>query len=74
MKRTRKQKIKAADRHVNSQLTYKFKESYNLSSKNKSVNYMVNSEDLASTKKELYRSLITAILILTSLLVIYWVS
>ncbi|EKE04847.1 MAG: hypothetical protein ACD_19C00429G0007 [uncultured bacterium] len=74
MKRTKKQKIKAISRHVNSQLGYKFEGSYNLSSEKESVKSTTDSKYLGSIKKELYKSLIIALLILTSLVVIYWVS
>lgn len=73
MKRTKKQKIKAHSRHVNSQLTYKFDGSYNLEAKNKNAKSTDNSKDLASIKKELLKSLIVSSLILISLGVIYWV-
>ena len=73
-KRTRKQKEKAMATHVNSQLKYEFKESYNLSSKNESAVNTDKNNNLGSIKKELYKSLFISILILTALLVIYWVS
>lgn len=74
MKRTKKQKIKAHAQHVNSQLAYEFKGTYNLSSKNESAKITDNSKYLGSIKKELYKSLFVAVLILVALLVIYWVS
>jgi hypothetical protein len=74
MKRTKRQKIKAQARHVNSQLTYKFDGSYNYSEKNKKTKSTDDSKDLGSIKKELYKSLFISSLILISLLVIYWVS
>lgn len=73
-KRTRKQKEKATATHVNSQLNYEFNESYNLSSKRENVVNTVKNNNLGSIKKELYKSLFVASLILISLLVIYWVS
>ncbi len=74
MKRTKKQKIKAQTSRVNTQLTYNFDKSYNQNEEIKeSVNTDINSS-LGSIKKELYRSLIIASLILISLVVIYWVS
>jgi hypothetical protein len=73
-KRTRKQKEKATATHVNSQLKYEFKESYNLSSKNESVVNTDKNNNLGSIKKELYKSLFIASLILISLLVVYWFS
>ena len=74
MKRTKKQKIKASKAHVNSQLNYNFEGSYNLSSEKESVKSTDESKYLGSIKKELYKSLFIALLILSSLVVIYWVS
>lgn len=74
MKRTKKQKIKTASRHVNSQLAYRLNESYNLNSKKEMVVSTEEKGNLGSIKKELYKSLIVASLILISLIVIYWVS
>ena len=74
MKRTKKQKIKASERHVNSQLAYQFKGAYNLGSKNESANITDHNNNLGSIKKELYKILFVALLILVALLVIYWVS
>jgi hypothetical protein len=74
MERTRSQKIKASKARVNSQLTYKFSETYNLASKKESANSTDISKDLGSIKKELLKSLILASLILISLVVIYWFS
>lgn len=74
MKRTKKQKIKAATRHVNSQLAYKFDKTYNLSSKKEMVVSTEEKSNLGSIKKELFKSLIIASLILISLIVIYWVQ
>jgi hypothetical protein len=74
MKRTKKQKIKAAASHVNSQLAYKFDKSYNLNSKKEMVVSTEKKDSLGSIKKELLKSLIIASLILISLMVIYWVQ
>jgi hypothetical protein len=74
MKRTKNQKIKANKARVNSQLNYTFSKSYNLASKNESAEIMENNTHLASIKKELYKSLFVASLIVISLLVIYWFS
>ncbi len=74
MKRTKKQKIKANQARVNSQLEYKFTKTYNLNSKNEELKITDNSSTLASIKKELYKSLFVALLILSSLVVIYWFS
>lgn len=74
MKRTKKQKIKAHNRHVNSQLTYEFNGTYNSSLKMENTETTEKNDRLASTKKELYKSLFVAILILISLVVVYWVS
>lgn len=74
MKRTKKQKIKAVARHVNSQLIYKFNKSYNESVKKEDAVYTDQNSNLASIKKELLKSLAIASLILISLLVIYWLQ
>lgn len=74
MKRTKKQKIKANQARVNSQLEYKFTKTYNLNSKNEELKITDNSSTLASIKKELYKSLFVALLIFSSLVVIYWFS
>lgn len=74
MKRTKKQKIKASQARVNSQLSYNFEKTYNLNVKNKGANITDNSSTLASIKKELYKSLFVASLIVISLVVIYWFS
>ena len=74
MKRTKKQKIKAHNRHVNSQLAYEFNETYNLRSKMESAETTDKYKSLGSIKKELYKSLFVAILILISLIEIYWFS
>ena len=73
-KRTRKQKEHAQITRVNSQLGYKFNESYNFDAKNEMANLSARKEDLGSVKKELYKSLGIAILILISLMVLYWFS
>lgn len=74
MKRTKKQKIKAAARHVNSQLAYRFNKTYNLDSKKELAVSTEEKGNLGSIKKELFKSLIIASLILISLIVVYWVS
>ncbi len=74
MKRTKRQKIKASQARVNSQLEYKFTKTYNSEAKNKLANITTISNDLASIKKELYKSLFVASLITISLVVIYWFS
>lgn len=74
MKRTKSQKIKAVARHVNTQLTYDFNKSYNQKSKNDDAVYTANNANLGTIKKELYKSLIIASLILISLMVVYWVQ
>ena len=73
-KRTKTQKIKANARHVNSQLSYEFSKSYNQQPKKNEPVYTVQNSNLGSTKKELFKSLIVASLILISLIVIYWVQ
>lgn len=74
MKRTKKQKIKATDRHVNSQLAYQFNGTYNSSSKKESAKITDDFSNLGSIKKELFKSLFVAILILIALAVVYWFS
>lgn len=74
MKRTKKQKIKAQARRVNTQLAYKFEATHSFEPKNNSADIKDKSNSLASIKKELFKSLIIASLILISLVVIYWVS
>ena len=73
-KRTRKDKIKADTKRVNSQFEYKFSGTYNNQVKNESAVLSEKSSNLASIKKELLKSLIIATLITTSLLVLYWFS
>lgn len=73
-KRTKRQKIKAGARHVNTQLVYNFNKSYNQSSKKDVSVYTDKINDLGSIKKELLKSLIIASLILISLVVVYWFS
>lgn len=73
-KRTRKQKEEASNKRVNSQLSYKFNKPYNFEAKNQLANHSDKSNNLASVKKELLKSIFVAILILISLMVIYWVS
>ena len=73
-KRTRKQKEHAQNTRVNSQLGYKFKESYNLEAKKIKANISDRIDNLGSIKKELFKSLGVATLIVISLMVLYWVS
>ena len=72
--RTKKQKIKANSRHVNTQLIYNFDKSYNQKPKNDVSVYTDKNNDLGSIKKELLKSLTIASLILISLVVVYWFS
>jgi hypothetical protein len=74
MKRTKRQKIKARESRVNSQLGYKFNKPYNLEAKNDIANISAETINLGSIKKELFKSLFIAILILSGLMVVYWVS
>lgn len=74
IKRTKRQKIKTAARRVNTQLTYNFDKSYNQISKKDVSVYTDKINDLGTIKKELYKSLIIATLILISLVVVYWFS
>lgn len=73
-KRTRKQKEHAQTTRVNSQLGYKFNKPYNLEAKNDIANISAETTNLGSIKKELFKSLFLAILILIGLTVVYWVS
>lgn len=73
-KRTKKQKIKASMKPVNTHLSYTFNPSSNTISESKKAVNLVKSEDLGSIKKDLFKSLFVSILILVSLVVIYWVS
>lgn len=73
-KRTRKQKEHAQNTRVNSQLAYKFNKSYNLESQKINANLSEKNNDLGSIKKELFKSLSIASLILIALMVLYWVS
>ena len=73
-KRTRRQKEHAQEVRVNSQIGYEFTTTYNLEAKKKNANLSVENNNLGSTKKELLKSLGVAMLILISLMVIYWFS
>lgn len=73
-KRTRKQKEHAQFTRVNSQIGYEFTPTYNSEAKNKKTNLSAENNNLGSIKKELFKSLFLAILILTGLMVLYWVS
>ncbi len=73
-KRTKKHKNKAHIQPVNTQLNYKFQvpAAQQLNHKN-SKNTEINIETTLD-KKDLIKSLILALLIVISLVVIYWVS
>lgn len=73
-RRTKAQKIEASSRHVNTQLVYTFESQNNYQSKKERANNSENLAKLASIKKDLYKSLILALLILLSLTVIYLLS
>ena len=73
-KRTKKQKILAKSRHVNTQLVYEFHGTSHTKINDKNANTTDNSYNLGSIKKDLFKSLIIALLILISLVVIYWFS
>lgn len=73
-KRTRKQKEHAQITRVNTQLGYKFSGSYNFEAKNEMANLSARKKDLGSVRKELYKSLGVATMILISLIVLYWFS
>lgn len=73
-KRTKKQKIKASLKPVNTHFEIKFKNPIvNKHSDNKIEN-MAQKQIIASIKHDLYKSLFIATLIVLALLVIYWVS
>ncbi|WKZ25206.1 MAG: hypothetical protein QY322_02335 [bacterium] len=73
-KRTKKQKIRASNKPVNSHLAYSFN-SLNLkqSDPKKSIK-SAKYDDLGSIKKEIRKSIFVAILIVASLMVVYWFS
>lgn len=73
-KRTKKQKIKSSLNNVKSQFNLDF-DSLKLSRiENKEPKDTEENVYLGSIKLDLYKSLVLAILIVTSLMVIYWVS
>ncbi len=72
-KRTKIQKIKAKASHVNTQLNYSFDKPYSKNTKIKSSVNTDRSKGLGSIKNDLFKSLYVAVLILISLLVLYWV-
>jgi uncharacterized membrane protein YcjF (UPF0283 family) len=73
-KRTKKQKITTNERRVNTHFEFKFNKPNLGMNKNNNVNNTAQTNNPASIKYDLYKSLILAILILISLTVIYWVS
>lgn len=73
-KRTRKQKMAAEVRHVNSQFQIKFEPGSAILPKVKKSIDTAQTSVSASTKNELLRSLTIALLILISLVVLYWFS
>lgn len=73
-KRTRKRKEHAQIIRVNSQLDYQFNKTYNVEAKKEIANISEETTNLGSIKKELFKSLFIAILILSGLMVVYWVS
>lgn len=74
MKRTKKQKMAAKLRHVNTQFKYNFNKPYNQIVKKDNANISAEFDELASIKNNLIKSLTVAILILISLVVVYWFS
>jgi len=70
----KKEKIKAEARRVNTQLKFKIDKTYNQTHENNEPVYTDKNASLGSIKNELYKSLIVATLILTSLVVVYWFS
>lgn len=73
-KRTKKQKQMANLRHVNTQFVYTYKGTNKKKLKDNNASITENFEDLGSIKKDLFKSLIIATLILISLTVIYLLS
>lgn len=71
-KRTRKDKIMANKAHVNSQFEYSFNKPNVDTHTKKNTNKTAKMCDSASIKKELFKSLGISLLILISLLVLYW--
>lgn len=73
-KRTKKQKIRVSNKPVNSHLAYSFNsldiKSGHLKKTMKSAKY----SNLGSIKKEIGKSIFVAILIVASLVVVYWFS
>lgn len=74
MKRTKKQKMAAKLRHVNTQFIYNFNKTYNQADKKNNTKISAESSNLGSIKNNLIKSLTVAILILISLVVVYWFS
>ena len=73
-KRTKNQKQHAQNERVNSQIKYGFNTPHNFGSQNDNPAITDKTANMASIKKELYKSLAIAVLILAALLVLYWVS
>jgi len=74
MKRTKKQKMTAKLRHVNTQFTYSFDKPHNQVIKKNNTNISAEFSNLGSIKNNLIKSLTVAVLILISLVVVYWFS
>lgn len=73
-KRTKKQKIRTRNKPVNSHLTFSFNNLNTKSSDSKKTLKSAKSDNLGSIKKDLTKSLFVAILIIISLVVVYWFS
>lgn len=73
-RRTKKQKIAAKSKPVNSQFGISFDPKLIKAKYPKKPKNTVQFEDLGSIKKDLFKSLIIASLIIGSILVLYWFS
>jgi hypothetical protein len=74
MKRTKKQKMAAKLRHVNTQFIYNFDKPYTTGCKKNNTRISAEFSYLGSIKNNLIKSLTVAVLILISLVVVYWFS
>lgn len=73
-KRTRKQKMKASVKLVNSQFVFDSDFKSPIIKKEEKAISLTKTGQLASIKNDLRRSMIIAFLILISLMVLYWFS
>jgi type III secretory pathway component EscU len=73
-KRTRKQKVQASVKAVNSQFVMTFEANNKVEPKLKKTIVTANNAQIASVRNELLKSLTIAVLIVISLVVLYWFS